>query len=227
MGIWRVARHAPGRPDSPLFFIFSHVYAFPVTFERKPNGIMETGARASLEIATNLSCPRWQMILADLRYRLQGVWRGAEPVDPRGNNNNRLATYQAWFPTPFACNARQTYVPALCSYFESWIDCLCVTNILAIKLQHSHPQQQMQLHHVPATQSRKRIILNREEPNPFQHQHFPPSTAAAAAAAAAGAATAAATGQKRGKAGGAEVRAASKDQDMQFRASCGFHGVPL
>eukprot|EP00983_Pelagomonas_calceolata_P003919 126566-Pelagomonas_calceolata.AAC.2 len=32
---------------------------------------------------------------ADLRYRLQGVWREAEFVDPRGNDN-KLATYQAW-----------------------------------------------------------------------------------------------------------------------------------
>jgi len=47
---------------------------------------------------------------ADLRYRLQGVWREAESVDPR-ENNNKLATYQAWFATPFACNARQTYAP--------------------------------------------------------------------------------------------------------------------
>eukprot|EP00983_Pelagomonas_calceolata_P059728 1146057-Pelagomonas_calceolata.AAC.8 len=37
---------------------------------------------------------------ADLRYRLQGVWREAESVDPRGNNN-KLATYKAWFATPF------------------------------------------------------------------------------------------------------------------------------
>eukprot|EP00983_Pelagomonas_calceolata_P006300 208810-Pelagomonas_calceolata.AAC.1 len=47
---------------------------------------------------------------ADLRYRLQGVWRKAESVDPRGNNN-KLVSYQAWFAPPFACNARQTYVP--------------------------------------------------------------------------------------------------------------------
>eukprot|EP00983_Pelagomonas_calceolata_P032602 1022023-Pelagomonas_calceolata.AAC.1 len=31
---------------------------------------------------------------ADLRYRLQGVWREAELLDPR-ENNNKLATYQA------------------------------------------------------------------------------------------------------------------------------------
>eukprot|EP00983_Pelagomonas_calceolata_P121422 1160800-Pelagomonas_calceolata.AAC.7 len=47
---------------------------------------------------------------ADLRCRLQGVWKEAEFVDFRGNNN-KLATYQAWFATPFACNARQTYIP--------------------------------------------------------------------------------------------------------------------
>eukprot|EP00983_Pelagomonas_calceolata_P046129 1140016-Pelagomonas_calceolata.AAC.1 len=47
---------------------------------------------------------------ADLRYRLQGAWREAESLDPRGNNN-KLATHQAWFATHFACNARQTYVP--------------------------------------------------------------------------------------------------------------------
>jgi exonuclease III len=46
---------------------------------------------------------------ADLRHRLQGVWREAESVDPRGNNN-KLATYQAWFATPFPCNTR-SYVP--------------------------------------------------------------------------------------------------------------------
>eukprot|EP00983_Pelagomonas_calceolata_P090798 1157464-Pelagomonas_calceolata.AAC.1 len=51
---------------------------------------------------------------ADMRYKLQGVWGEAESVDhprddPRGNNN-KLATYQAGFATPFACNARQTYV---------------------------------------------------------------------------------------------------------------------
>eukprot|EP00983_Pelagomonas_calceolata_P112662 1159903-Pelagomonas_calceolata.AAC.7 len=45
---------------------------------------------------------------ADLRYRLQGVWREFESVNLSGNNN-KLATYQAWFATPFACNARQTY----------------------------------------------------------------------------------------------------------------------
>eukprot|EP00983_Pelagomonas_calceolata_P051805 1142569-Pelagomonas_calceolata.AAC.2 len=39
----------------------------------------------------------------DSRYRLQGVWREAELVDPRGNNN-KLANYQAWFAIPFACN---------------------------------------------------------------------------------------------------------------------------
>eukprot|EP00983_Pelagomonas_calceolata_P063430 1147717-Pelagomonas_calceolata.AAC.2 len=32
---------------------------------------------------------------ADLRYRLQGVWREAESVDLRGNNS-KLATYQHW-----------------------------------------------------------------------------------------------------------------------------------
>eukprot|EP00983_Pelagomonas_calceolata_P014198 453335-Pelagomonas_calceolata.AAC.1 len=47
---------------------------------------------------------------AVLGYRLQGVWREAESVDPRGNNI-KLATHQAWFATPFACGARQTYVP--------------------------------------------------------------------------------------------------------------------
>eukprot|EP00983_Pelagomonas_calceolata_P003463 113044-Pelagomonas_calceolata.AAC.1 len=41
---------------------------------------------------------------------MQGVWREAELVDLRGNNN-MLATYQAWFATPFACNARQIYIP--------------------------------------------------------------------------------------------------------------------
>eukprot|EP00983_Pelagomonas_calceolata_P087581 1156986-Pelagomonas_calceolata.AAC.4 len=46
---------------------------------------------------------------AQPEYRLQGVWREVESVDPRGNNN-KVATYQAWFATPFACNARQTYV---------------------------------------------------------------------------------------------------------------------
>eukprot|EP00983_Pelagomonas_calceolata_P108956 1159508-Pelagomonas_calceolata.AAC.1 len=47
---------------------------------------------------------------ADLRYRLQGVRREAELVDPRGNSN-KLAIYQAWFATPFACNAHQAYIP--------------------------------------------------------------------------------------------------------------------
>eukprot|EP00983_Pelagomonas_calceolata_P059584 1145978-Pelagomonas_calceolata.AAC.1 len=47
---------------------------------------------------------------ADLKYRLQGIWREIESVDLRGNNI-KLATYQAWFASPFACNARQTYVP--------------------------------------------------------------------------------------------------------------------
>eukprot|EP00983_Pelagomonas_calceolata_P066352 1148991-Pelagomonas_calceolata.AAC.2 len=45
---------------------------------------------------------------ADLRYRLQGVWREVELVDPRGNN--KFATYQDWFATPFACNVRQNYI---------------------------------------------------------------------------------------------------------------------
>eukprot|EP00983_Pelagomonas_calceolata_P124022 1161063-Pelagomonas_calceolata.AAC.1 len=43
--------------------------------------------------------------IANLKFRSQGVWREAELVDPRGNNN-KLATYQAWFATPFACNTR-------------------------------------------------------------------------------------------------------------------------
>eukprot|EP00983_Pelagomonas_calceolata_P059058 1145760-Pelagomonas_calceolata.AAC.1 len=47
---------------------------------------------------------------AGMRYRLQGAWREVESVDP-GGNSNKLATYQAWFATPFACNASQTYVP--------------------------------------------------------------------------------------------------------------------
>eukprot|EP00967_Tisochrysis_lutea_P026605 scaffold30705_cov17-Tisochrysis_lutea.AAC.1 len=62
---------------------------------------------------------------ADMRNRLQGVWREAElvTVDPRvvpmgqhpRGHNNKLSTFQAWFSTPgrrspFACNARQTYV---------------------------------------------------------------------------------------------------------------------
>eukprot|EP00983_Pelagomonas_calceolata_P104138 1158989-Pelagomonas_calceolata.AAC.4 len=46
----------------------------------------------------------------DLRFRLQGVWREAESVDTRGSNN-KFATYQAWFATPFASNTRQIYVP--------------------------------------------------------------------------------------------------------------------
>eukprot|EP00983_Pelagomonas_calceolata_P060392 1146338-Pelagomonas_calceolata.AAC.2 len=38
------------------------------------------------------------------------TWAEAESVDPRGNSN-KLATCKAWFATPFACNARQTYAP--------------------------------------------------------------------------------------------------------------------
>eukprot|EP00983_Pelagomonas_calceolata_P124541 1161117-Pelagomonas_calceolata.AAC.3 len=57
---------------------------------------------------------RWtaQLIQAfqDLRYSMQGVWKEIRLVDSRGNND-KLATYQAWFATPFVCNARQTYVP--------------------------------------------------------------------------------------------------------------------
>eukprot|EP00983_Pelagomonas_calceolata_P089312 1157302-Pelagomonas_calceolata.AAC.12 len=48
-------------------------------------------------------CWTAQLIQAfqDLRYRLQGIWRG---------DNNQLATYRAWFATHFACNAHQIYV---------------------------------------------------------------------------------------------------------------------
>eukprot|EP00983_Pelagomonas_calceolata_P075685 1153109-Pelagomonas_calceolata.AAC.14 len=53
----------------------------------------------------------------------KGVWREAELEDPRGNNN-KLATYQACFATPFTCNARQTYL----------MEPLCMTSVLAIKL---------------------------------------------------------------------------------------------
>eukprot|EP00983_Pelagomonas_calceolata_P044004 1139122-Pelagomonas_calceolata.AAC.1 len=56
-----------------------------------------TAVRSGVAISMNDST-------ADLRYRLQGVWREAESVDPRGNNK-KLATYQARFVTPFANNA--------------------------------------------------------------------------------------------------------------------------
>eukprot|EP00983_Pelagomonas_calceolata_P007249 236018-Pelagomonas_calceolata.AAC.2 len=60
------------------------------------------------------------VVPADLKYRLPGVWREAVSVDPRGNNNT-LNTYQAWFATPFACNACQTFVPCLGKDREGYI----------------------------------------------------------------------------------------------------------
>eukprot|EP00983_Pelagomonas_calceolata_P080494 1155170-Pelagomonas_calceolata.AAC.1 len=70
-------------------------------------------AQADLKLQSkDDKCWTAQIIQAfqDLRYRLQGAWREVESVDP-GGNSNKLATCQAWFATPFACNAHQTYVP--------------------------------------------------------------------------------------------------------------------
>eukprot|EP00983_Pelagomonas_calceolata_P068543 1149967-Pelagomonas_calceolata.AAC.3 len=68
----------------------------------------------------------WTRIFsADLKYKLQGVWGEAESVDPRGNNKE-FDTNQVWFITPFACNARQTYIPLpwnLFSGFAYWCSC--------------------------------------------------------------------------------------------------------
>eukprot|EP00983_Pelagomonas_calceolata_P028982 908618-Pelagomonas_calceolata.AAC.1 len=57
---------------------------------------------------------------AYLRYRLQGILRGAESVDPRGNNN-KLDTYHGWFVTPFASSAHQIYV-SLPRYLKDFPD---------------------------------------------------------------------------------------------------------
>eukprot|EP00983_Pelagomonas_calceolata_P064246 1148044-Pelagomonas_calceolata.AAC.6 len=64
-----------------------------------------------------------------LMYRLQGVWREIESADPRGNND-KLATYQAWFAIPFASNARQTYLPL------PWMEpqCMTVSKLMALFL---------------------------------------------------------------------------------------------
>eukprot|EP00983_Pelagomonas_calceolata_P015514 491650-Pelagomonas_calceolata.AAC.1 len=49
--------------------------------------------------------------------RLQGVRREAESADPRGDSK-KLAAYQAWLATPFACTARQTYIPLPWYFFH-------------------------------------------------------------------------------------------------------------
>eukprot|EP00983_Pelagomonas_calceolata_P105985 1159185-Pelagomonas_calceolata.AAC.16 len=93
---------------------------------------------------------------ADLRRRVQGVWIEAKSVDPRGNSN-KLATYQAWFATPFACNARQTYIPlpwyllldlpkqVMRNVSRFWLraqdgrmEPLYVTGVLAVRLKMKH-----------------------------------------------------------------------------------------
>ena len=49
-----------------------------------------------------------QEFVADLRFRHQAVWRAIEGNDPRGQPS-KLTTYQAWFASPFAENARSAY----------------------------------------------------------------------------------------------------------------------
>jgi len=46
-----------------------------------------------------------QELTADLKHRMRGVWRNAELVDPN-MHNNKLATYNSWFATPFSRNER-------------------------------------------------------------------------------------------------------------------------
>eukprot|EP00983_Pelagomonas_calceolata_P020468 644835-Pelagomonas_calceolata.AAC.1 len=82
---------------------------------------------------------------ADLRCRLQGFWREIGSVDPR-RNNNKLATYPAWFATPFACNAHQTYVPASAHTLKVesavWQDGTSVCDRHLFMLQLSCPRRQ-------------------------------------------------------------------------------------
>jgi len=46
-----------------------------------------------------------QEITADFKYRMRGVCRDAEFVDPN-THNNKLATYHSWFAIPFFKNER-------------------------------------------------------------------------------------------------------------------------
>jgi hypothetical protein len=63
---------------------------------------LRNGEAFELAIIEGRQVPMNEFI-ADLRFRHQEVWRAIEGNDPR-EQPSKLATYQAWFASPFVKN---------------------------------------------------------------------------------------------------------------------------
>ena len=77
-----------------------------------------------------------QEITADFKYRMRGVCRDAEFVDPN-THNNKLATCNSWFAIPFSRNERKPINVPRYLHLD-----LCESYVLAVQTGRAIPMQE-------------------------------------------------------------------------------------